>query len=247
MAKAEVKALAKAEAAVIADQLVAENAREKALAKEKLAAAKAEKLAAKILVKQFNSNSEFNKIKCKTWRICHTIKLASATIIRMAESANSTIAKSRPQRGIPRKDYNENVITTEVSVPGQGKGVSAVAEILPATFLFEYGGKKIKDTKIIQYKLANGNNKILQVRQKQLWWDGESSKTLGPKLNHACNCVSNCEIIWNGDIPSKASDQGHIKKGEYLTLDYGYDTKNLRKDKDMKWYVQYLRTHKCGR
>ena len=127
----------------------------------------------------------------------------------------------------------------------------ADSNIRPATFLFEYGGKLISDFATIKRKLADGNDKILQVRKKQLWWDGESSKTLGPKLNHACDCVCNCEITWNGNLPyvcSKASLQGEIKKGDYLTIDYGYGkAENFLNDPHMLWYVEYLRTHKCNK
>jgi hypothetical protein len=145
--------------------------------------------------------------------------------------------------------YNEVPLVSKVSVAKQGYGVIADCDIPPSTILFPYGGQVIKDFSIIQRKLSKGNNKILQVRNQALWLDGETSKTLGPMLNHACDCISNCEITWerqNAYVTTKSSMQGDIKNGVELTFDYNYDTADLINNQHMQWYIDYNSTHTCN-
>ena len=212
----------------------------KAAAKESVKATKDSLKVAMILAK-FSVKATRNRNKCRSWRLN---KKASKAAIALAALANVRVLRNRKI-----KNYSELVQVSEVIVPGQGKGVQADKEIPPATFICEYGGELISDYQVMEQKLASGNDKILQVRRKQIWWDGSSSQTLGPKLNHACNCVSNCEITWHRDVPyicSKASKQGHIKNGDHLTIDYGYGKEgHFDNDIDLKWYVEYLRAHKC--
>ena len=215
----------------------------KAAKKAEKAAAKtlenATKKVIKLLANRLLTSKEKNMYKCRKWRLN---KQASAENIREAKLRRS-------QRIKGAKNYNENIHIEEVFIPGMGCGVRALVDIGPAHLICEYGGVKFTSTTLLAKKLAAGNDKILTVRDKDMWWDGQKSATLGPKLNHACSCVSNCEITWDGDIPlicSKASVQGTIKKGDYLTLDYGYGFKeNFEDDPDLAWYVQYLRSHVC--
>jgi hypothetical protein len=247
-AEAATKAAAKAaKAAEKAAEKAAAQAAKVAKAAAK-AAAKAEakalenatKSAIKLLSNRLLTPKDRNMMKCRNWR---SNKQASTAII------NEAILR-RSQRTKNATNYNESIRIEEVFIPGMGNGVRALVDIGPANLICEYGGIKFTGKALLRKKLAAGNDKILTVRDKDMWWDGQNSATLGPKLNHACSCVSNCEITWDGDVPlicSKASLQGLIKKGDYLTLDYGYalEDENLEQDPNLAWYVQYLKSHVC--
>lgn len=226
------------EATTAAKIAIKEAKREKT--KALLEEAKATKTAIKLLANKLLTRKQKNISRCRKWRLG---KQATPAIIKEANLRRS-------QRTKTSINYNEIILVEEVFIPGLGNGVRALVDISPANFICEYGGIRFTSKAVLRRKLAEGNDKILKVTDKQIWWDGQTSATLGPKLNHACSCVSNCEITWNGDIPlicSKASLQGTIKKGDYLTLDYGYDIDDgkFEDDPHMDWYVQYLRCHVC--
>ena len=192
-----------------------------------------------------------NKQRCKAWRQRRSVLLAAASLTSL-----KCLRVLRSALQINKKNYNENTVkVSEVSVPGQGFGVQADSDIDPATMICEYGGQLTSDFTILQRELDNGNDKILRVKEKLMWWDGKKSKTLGPKLNHECNCTSNCEITWEGDkalICTKASQQGYIRTGDYLTFDYfgGYDEEELlsiEMDSDLIWFKDYRRNHICNK
>lgn len=169
--------------------------------------------------------------------------------IRMTAREDYESCKRR-ERKTKKICYDEDFRFCKVTIPGQGFGVIAECNIEPATVLFPYGGKLIKTCRTIQRKLTEGNDKILKVRNRELWWDGKNSRTLGPMLNHACNCISNCEITWEDTIPlvtTKASEQGRITTGDNLTFDYNYDKTKLSNNHHFQWYFEYLSTHICNK
>ena len=153
-----------------------------------------------------------------------------------------------------KPSYNEDVRAVEVDTPGMGKGVQAATDIPPASYICDYKGDILTSYKAVQKLLREGNNKLLQIGNKQLWIDGQSPlNTLGSKFNHACNCVANCEFVIENDkayVYTKASTSGGVKTGDSLTIDYGYGkdlTKAILKDKHLQWYVDYLSVHECKR
>ena len=90
-----------------------------------------------------------------------------------------------------------------------------------------------------------GNTKIMKVENKDIWWDGTNSNTLGPFINHACNCVSNTFVFFdekNHYIPIIMSKDnvGMIKANTELTFDYG-DLMPINEDekKNLKWFQDY--------
>jgi hypothetical protein len=236
-----------------------EKATERAVKKKKAAEEKADKAAANHLLKlQSKLQSKLRKIErnkeqCKKWRE----KSSATTINALLALANLRVLRSDLSSitgNIKKISYNESSVeVSEVLVPGQGKGVQADADLVPATKLCNYGGNLISDYTVLQRELDKGNGKILRVKDKNLWLDGSQSKTLGAKLNHACDCTANCEIIWkrnNALVCTKASRQGFIRKGEHLTLDYfagcnDEELSNIEKDPDMHWFLEYRRAHIC--
>ena len=108
-----------------------------------------------------------------------------------------TMRKSRALRlKIDKPSYNEDVRAVEVDTPGMGKGVQAATDIPPASYICDYKGDILTSYKAVQKLLLEGNNKLLQIGNKQLWIDGQSPlNTLGSKFNHACNCGANCVLL----------------------------------------------------
>jgi hypothetical protein len=201
--------------------------------------AKANIVAAQTLIsikKEPDSNSQ----RSKRWR--ENKKITNALL---------TMRNSRALRlKFDKPNYSEEVRISIVDTPGMGKGVQADADISPASTLCAYGGELIRSCRTVQRRLRDGNDKLLQVGD-QLWLDGNSSTTLGPMFNHACDCIANCEFVIdknkNAYICTKSSEAGNVKKDDPLTIDYGYGTlpKNSLKDNHFKWYLEYCSTHKC--
>jgi SET domain-containing protein len=90
---------------------------------------------------------------------------------------------------------------------------------------------------------------ILQVRDgtgkmRDIWWNGRSSNTLGPFVNHACDHESNIDIVCDSSrkfMPILVAKK-FIKKGQELLMDYGYDyTVEDEGDSSMDW----LRDYEC--
>ena len=166
-------------------------------------------------------------------------------------NANLTMCNSRALRlKFDKPNYNEEIRISVIDTPGMGKGVQADADIPPASTLCAYAGKPITSYRTIQRLLRDGNDKILQVGDQRLWLDGQSSTTLGPMFNHACDCVANCKFDIDRDnvyICTKASAAGDVKKDDLLTVNYGYGnlTNKSLKDVHLRWYVEYCRTHIC--
>jgi hypothetical protein len=128
----------------------------------------------------------------------------------------------------------------------KGQGVRAIRQLQPATIICEYGGRQIRNRSKALSLARDGNDKIIQVRSSKLWWDGACSTTIAPKVNHACDCVSNCQWLWDKDKPmlsTKATLDGLINEGVELTVDYNYSLDGIRNDPQLKWFVDYLDNH----
>lgn len=186
--------------------------------------------------KEADTNSE----RSKRWR--ENKKIVNALM---------TIRNSRALRlKYDSPNYNEEIRIAEVDTPDMGKAVEALTDIPPASKLCAYEGELLTTVRTVQKRLSKGNDKLLQLGDKQQWLDGQFSKTLGPKFNHACDCVANSEMVIVNDkayMYTKSSAAGNVKKGDQLTVDYGYGklTKHILKNKNLQWYVQYCKTHKC--
>lgn len=181
-----------------------------------------------------------------------------------AVEALTTMKQLQPEK-IDRRSYRlkdkapailqeiSNVRLERKVVVGKGYGVFADADINPATEICDYGGKRYIKKHLVDKKVLQANNdKVIQVRDgrgklRDIWWDGATSKTLGPYVNHACSCESNTQIIFEGRefMPVILSTK-LIRKGEELLLDYGivYDH-TCEEDRSLDWYRDY-KCRICG-
>ena len=130
-----------------------------------------------------------------------------------------------------------------------GYGVFATSDIGPATEIAEYGGQIVTSAKVLRQLTAAGNGYLLKIPFQKKWLNGQTSTLVAPKVNHACDCSSNCEWSWNGlraVLVSKASEAGRIKQGAELTIIYNFTGPllTLANDPHMKWYVNYVMQHK---
>jgi hypothetical protein len=169
---------------------------------------------------------------------------ASIVLTQLKSNSASSIRKST--RITSSMSIIDSSFLTFKYVAGRGYGVYAAKPILPATDIAEYGGKVIKSEKKMQELLELGADKLLQIKKKAMWLDGTYSKTLGPWLNHACDCVANCCICFDGDTPivvSKASELGRIEIESELTFDYGINPDEW--PEDARAELEWLRQYKC--
>jgi len=210
---------------------------------------KKEQLKAAIALQRFHAsaiNRAKNSAKCKKFRENEKAKKVASILIGISKVR---AIRSELREVSQSNNYNEHVEVELVEVEGQGMGVRAITNILPATVICKYGGNKITDEDKILQLLENHNDKIIQHKTKKIWWDGTKSSTMGPKVNHACNCESNCEFVFIKNEPylsSRASEEGNIKSGEYLTVDYNYDfSENTDFENDEMWYKLYMENHVC--
>ena len=183
--------------------------------------------------------------RSKRWRASKAFDTVVDALITMHNSRALRLNFDSP-------NYNEEVRISEFDTPDMGKGVKALTHIPPATKLCAYEGQLISSYRTVLKRLREGNDKLLQLGDKQLWLDGRLSRSLGPKFNHACDCVANSEIVvlqGKAYMYTKSSAPGNVKPGDQMTVDYGYGklTKSILKDKHLQWYVQYQSTHKCKR
>ena len=174
--------------------------------------------------------------------------MIEASIMLTQLKSNSVTTESSSIRKSTRITSSMSIIDstflTFKYVAGRGYSVYAAKPILPATDIAEYGGKVVKSKKKMEELLELGADKLLQIKKKSMWLDGTYSKSLGPWLNHACDCVANCCIVFDGDNPivvSKGSKLGHINVESELTFDYGIDPDEWPEDAHLDW----LRQFKC--
>ena len=70
-----------------------------------------------------------------------------------------------------------------------------------------YGGRKFTSEKSVEKMEKQGFDKLLRVKDKNIWYGGSLSKTVGPSLTHACDCEANCEIQFNKNVPHVVTKQ----------------------------------------
>jgi len=230
---------------------------------EKRKKLRAEARAARIIIKKevaatavlSEAKARANAEKCKRYRDNKFNRAAAASLIaiqnlRVLRSEVDSL--SREARTI---DYEEEPNVAVMPDDGKGNGLLALKDILPATTICAYGGKRIDNEATVRDLLLNGKDKIIQVKDKNIWYDGDSSTTVAPMVNHACDCTANCIFTYEGDLImlcSKADSLGFIKAGSWLTVDYNYgdpysedkEGQKIRNDPHLIWYVDYIEKHR---
>ena len=111
------------------------------------------------------------------------------------------------------------------------------------TKISKYGGSKLRDIDTVRKRILSGNNKILQSKIPNLWYDGEKSKYPGPYLNHACKCQANCELVFDNNNEPHFIAYFDIPAGTILTFDYNLNIAGIKKLPSMKWFVNYKCTN----
>jgi len=107
--------------------------------------------------------------------------------------------------------------------PIAGQGLFAAQDIRKGTRIIEYTGEKISKAESTR-RLAEGNAYIFEFNNRYDI-DGEGLENTARYINHSC--APNCEVekttksIWILALR-------HIKAGEELTYNYGYDAKKYR-------------------
>jgi hypothetical protein len=131
---------------------------------------------------------------------------------------------------------------------GKGIGVFCDVDISPWQEICDYvdiiKNARLTSKKKVDNLTACGFNKIMRVYDSNIWWNGEYSNTVGPSMNHACNCVSNVQVIFDpsrGMMPVMTAKNNIIKAGTELTFDYGilYELQNVH-DQSLYYYRDYL-------
>lgn len=140
-----------------------------------------------------------------------------------------------------------NEMLTVKMTETKGWGVFSKHALQPSTLVCDYGGALIRTKEIMMRKLKEGNDKMWQMKGRELWWDGTKSKTAGKYVNHQCDCIANCEVIWTKRknkllYPQYITKADKIIDGDVaLSVDYGYDFDETIDGPDMNW----LRNYKC--
>jgi hypothetical protein len=206
--------------------------------------------AAKMNTSEMDKITANKKTAQKMHVACCLLKKKVETIDREDEEAAEILLrmqeKRRPQRtctSTAKYTHDNPPLIEKKFIKGKGYGIFACEDVEPSTDIAYYDGEIIVSEEESERRLDQGNDKVLRVRMKNIWIDGAKSKTLAAFVNHACNCVSNCDILFEGGkrpvLVTKASQLGSVKKGEEFTWDYGIDPKDWPNDTSLNWLRKY--------
>ena len=190
---------------------------------------------------EFNSNtisSDLKKFSRKSNRLCAKEK------VFYGEFVEESTLELRTSTYVEIQSFENN---GSCVVNDEQLGVYCTKDIQPYTQICYYCNdyESRIDSKKELNKILKDNTKIMKVDNKNVWWNGNKSKTVGPYINHACICVSNTFIFFdekNKDIAIVISkDKEVIKANTEITFDYGYLKSVIREENDsnMKWFLDY--------
>ena len=188
----------------------------------------------KLSEEEIKNESEKAKLRTKLLKIKKRKEKEAISDLVDSESTTQTRKKSS-RISNPMSTVDSSFISFKY-ILGKGFGIFAAKTIPPVTDIANYGGTIIRSETKMQKLIDMWADKILQIKGKLLWLDGTYSKTIGPWLNHASDCVANCCIVFDANIAiivSKGSELGNIEPGVELTFDYGIDPDQWPDDPDL--------------